>query len=40
MSAELRPRIKIISELNKDEIIGRIKRKIEDPNAQCTGWAK
>jgi hypothetical protein len=40
MSAELRPRIKIISELNKDEIIGRIKQKIEDPNAQCTGWAK
>lgn len=40
MSAELRPRIKIISELSKEEIIGRIKQKIEDPKAQFTGWAK
>ena len=40
MSAELRPRIKIISQLNKDEIVERIKRKIEDPETKCTGWAK
>jgi hypothetical protein len=40
MSAELRPRIKIISNLNKDEIIKRINDKIDSPNSACTGWAK
>jgi len=40
MSAELRPRVKILSKLDKDEIVDRIKRKIDDPNTQCTGWAK
>lgn len=40
MSAELRPRIKIISNLRKNEIINRIKNKIDDPKAGCTGWAK
>ncbi|MCB0742299.1 MAG: hypothetical protein KDC67_00225 [Ignavibacteriae bacterium] len=40
MSAELRPRVKIISKLSKAEIINRIKKKIEDPNSPCKGWAK
>ena len=40
MSAELRPRVKIISKLKKDEIIDRIKNKIDDPNTECSGWAK
>ncbi len=40
MSAELRPRIKIISKLSKNEIIERINKKIEDPETKCTGWAK
>jgi hypothetical protein len=40
MSSELRPRVKIISKLGKEEIINRIKKKIEDPNSPCKGWAK
>jgi fatty acid desaturase len=40
LSAELRPRINIISELEKDEIIERIKNKVEDPDTPCSGWAK
>jgi hypothetical protein len=40
MSAELRPRIKIISTLPKDEIMERIRKKVEDPNTPCKGWAK
>lgn len=40
MSAELRPRIKLISNLDEDEIISRIKNKINDQNNKCTGWAK
>ena len=40
MSAELRPRVKIISKLGKDEIIERIKNRIEDSDSKCTGWAK
>lgn len=40
MSAELRPRVKIVSNLKRDEIINRIKNKIEDPNTSCNGWAK
>ena len=40
MSPELRPRVKIISNLKKEEIIERIKNKIDDPNTECSGWAK
>lgn len=40
MSAEIRPRVNIISKLKKDEIISRIKNKVEDPNTPCSGWAK
>jgi hypothetical protein len=40
VSKELRPRINIISQLEKDEIIERIKKKVEDPNSQCKGWVK
>lgn len=40
MSAELRPRIKIISKLSKNEIVERITKKIKDPETKCTGWAK
>lgn len=40
MSKELRPRIKIISPLNKDEIMERIRKKITDPNSACRGWVK
>jgi hypothetical protein len=40
MSTELRPRIKIISNLDKDEVMNRIKVNIDDPNSECSGWAK
>ncbi|MBK7105119.1 MAG: hypothetical protein IPH62_07540 [Ignavibacteriae bacterium] len=40
MSAELRPRIKIISKLSQTEVLEIIKQKIEDPNSPCKGWAK
>ncbi|MCB0730338.1 MAG: hypothetical protein KDC88_04830 [Ignavibacteriae bacterium] len=40
MSAELRPRIKIVTQLNKNEVIEKIKQKVEDPNTPCKGWAK
>lgn len=40
MSSELRPRIKIISKLGKEEIVTRIKSKIDNPDTTCTGWAK
>ena len=40
MSAELRPRIKIISKLPMKEIIERIKKNAEDPETEFTGWAK
>lgn len=40
MSAELRPRIKLISNLDEDEIISRIKNGIKEHNNQFTGWAK
>lgn len=40
MSAEIRPRVNIISKLKKNEIISRIKNKVEDPNTSCSGWAK
>ncbi len=40
MSAELRPRIKIISKLPKEEIIKRIRENVQDPNTEFTGWAK
>ena len=40
MSKELRPRIKIISKLDKNEIVSRIKKKVEDSNTSFTGWAK
>jgi hypothetical protein len=40
MSAELRPRLNLISDLNEDEIMSRIKNKINDPENQCSGWAK
>jgi len=40
MASELRPRIKIISKLGKEEIVERIKNKVEDPETKCTGWAK
>lgn len=40
MSAELRPRIKIISKLPQDELVKKINEKIKDPNTSCSGWAK
>lgn len=40
MSAELRPRVNIISRLEKNEIIDRIQKKVEDPSTSCKGWAK
>lgn len=40
MSAELRPRIKIISKLTKEEIMKRIRENAQDPNTEFTGWAK
>ena len=40
MSAELRPRIKIISKLPMKEIIDRIKKNADDPATEFTGWAK
>ena len=40
MSSEIRPRIKIISSLPKDEIMERIRKKVDDPNSACKGWAK
>lgn len=40
MSAELRPRVKIITPLKKEEVIKKLKEKIDDPNTPCTGWAK
>ncbi|MCW8848825.1 MAG: hypothetical protein OQJ81_02510 [Melioribacteraceae bacterium] len=40
MSAELRPRIKFISQLPKEEIINRIRENAQDPNTEFTGWAK
>jgi hypothetical protein len=40
MSAELRPRIKIITQLPRDEVIEIIRKKVEDPNTPCKGWAK
>lgn len=40
MSAELRPRINIISSFGKDEIMKKIKDKVDDPNTACNGWAK
>ena len=40
MSAELRPRIKIISKLPMKEIIVRIKQNADDPATEFTGWQK
>ena len=40
MSAELRPRVKLLTPLNKDEIMQRINQKVNDPSTLCTGWAK
>lgn len=40
MSAELRPRIKIISQLAQNEIIEKIKQQITDSENRFTGWAK
>lgn len=40
MPAELRPRIKFISKLTKEEIINRIRENAQDPNTEFTGWAK
>ena len=40
MSAELRPRIKLISDLNENQIMDRINNKINDPSNPCSGWAK
>lgn len=40
MSAELRPRIKIISELTKEEVLERLKSRLDDDNNYFTGWAK
>jgi hypothetical protein len=40
MSAELRPRVKIITNLDKNEIITRLKKKIKDPTSPFNGWAK
>ena len=40
MSAELRPRVKIVTPLKRDEIMDRINSKVNDPNTPCTGWAK
>jgi len=40
MSSELRPRVKIISKLDKDEVINRIQKKVKDPNTPCDGWVK
>jgi len=40
MQPELRPRVKIISQLEKEEVIKVIKNKIEDPNSTFSGWAK
>ena len=40
MSSELRPRVEIISKLEKEEVINRIKKKVEDPDTPCKGWVK
>lgn len=40
MSAELRPRIKIISDLRQSEIIEKIKNILDDKESHFTGWAK
>lgn len=40
MSSELRPRVKIISKLDKEEVISRIKKKVEDADTPCKGWVK
>lgn len=40
MSTEIRPRIKINSSLQKQEILDKINKKINDPNTKCSGWAK
>ena len=40
MSAELRPRIKIISKLTLNEITEKIKLKITESENRFTGWAK
>ena len=40
MSAELRPRIKIMSNLSKDEILERLRGELADNNNYFTGWAK
>ncbi len=40
MSAELRPRIKVISKLKKNEVIDLISKKVEDQNNTYSGWAK
>jgi hypothetical protein len=40
MSAELRPRIKIYSKLDKDEILKKFSEKLSDNNNHFTGWAK
>lgn len=40
MPTELRPRIKVISKLKKEEVIELISQKVNDPNTPCSGWAK
>ncbi|MDX1699685.1 MAG: hypothetical protein R3250_03655 [Melioribacteraceae bacterium] len=40
MSAELRPRIKIISKLSKEEVLERLRMQLADKNNYFTGWAK
>ncbi|MBK7981213.1 MAG: hypothetical protein IPK06_14645 [Ignavibacteriae bacterium] len=40
MSTELRPRIKIISKLGREQVMDIILQKIYDPNSQFKGWIK
>lgn len=39
MSAELRPRIKIISPLSENKVIEKFKEKLEDTENNFSGWA-
>lgn len=40
MSAELRPRIKIISPHAKNDVVNRFKERLFNPGNHFTGWAK
>ncbi|MEE9429946.1 MAG: hypothetical protein V3V16_02830 [Melioribacteraceae bacterium] len=40
MSSKMRPRVKVISKLSKDEIQDRIKNYIESSDNSCDGWVR